>query len=87
MVFLEQIAKDTKNTKTKKKKKFGHIDTNSNESSPQNILDLFGSQVLLGMLVNKVGDPTRKVASKAAHLLRCLGKSDIYKEFFYRYKC
>ena len=31
-------------------------------------------QVLLGLLVNKVGDPDRKIATKAAHLLRCMGK-------------
>ena len=30
-------------------------------------------QVLLSKLVNKVGDPDRKVATKAAHLLRCMG--------------
>lgn len=31
--------------------------------------------MLLGMLVNKVGDPEHKIASKASHLLSTLGKS------------
>ena len=34
-------------------------------------------QVLLSLLVNKVGDPDRKIASKAVYLSRSLGEGSV----------
>ena len=39
------------------------------------VISTFLWQILLLYLVNKVGDPNRKIASKAGHLLGCLGRS------------
>ena len=36
-------------------------------------------QVLLSLLVNKIGDPDRKIASKAVYLLRSLGEGSVLK--------